>query len=171
LVAISPGLAFAADTPEGSVADDARAMVQREIAENGSGVVALVAKDDRVIFRSARGRADVELGVPLDSQSVFRIASITKTVTATTVLKLIGAGKLSLNDRLSKFAPDFPKGENISVAQLLGHTSGVSDGWKPIRETSGIRPGWSRRSKASLPSFRRAPRGDTATQVICCWGL
>jgi CubicO group peptidase (beta-lactamase class C family) len=124
--------AFAA-TPalsESAVDDGAQSLLQHEVNEAGPGAAVLVARGDQVIFRAARGRADIELAVPLQADNVFRIGSITKTLTATTILELVSSGKFSLEDRLSKFLPEYPNGKNISVAQLLDHTAGVSDAWE-----------------------------------------
>ena len=73
----------------------------------------------------ARGMASIELGVPLSPEHVFRIGSVTKQFAAAALLRQVDAGALSLADPLSKFLPDFPNGANITVAQLLNHTSGV----------------------------------------------
>lgn len=89
------------------------------------GAAVLVARGDEVLFRGARGMASVELGVPLSADHVFRLGSITKQIAAAGVLKLAEDGKLSLDDPLSKFLPDYPGGEAVSVRMLLDHTSGI----------------------------------------------
>ncbi|MGC1548596.1 MAG: serine hydrolase domain-containing protein [Rhodanobacter sp.] len=104
-------------------------MLRSSVQADAPGASVLIARDDKVIYRSARGKADMNLDVALTPQQVFRIGSITKTFTAATVLKLSAAGKLALSDPLSKFLPDFPNGNHITLAELLDHTSGVSDAW------------------------------------------
>ncbi|HEX3111379.1 MAG TPA: serine hydrolase domain-containing protein [Thermoanaerobaculia bacterium] len=89
-----------------------------------NGVV-LIARGDRVVWQKAYGNADWDLQVPLTMQSKFRVASITKTFTAAAVSILAERGKLAYTDPLSKFIPDFPKGDKITIRQLLGHQSGV----------------------------------------------
>lgn len=91
------------------------------------GAAVLVARGDKVLYRGARGLADVKTGTPLTPDSVFRIGSISKQFAAAGLLKLVEAGKLSLDDPLSKYVPNFPNGEHITVLELLNHTSGVKD--------------------------------------------
>ena len=89
------------------------------------GAAVLVARGDEVLYRGARGLADVKTGARLTPDSVFRIGSVSKQFAAAGLLKLVEAGKLSLNDPLSKFVPNFPNGKHITVLELLNHTSGV----------------------------------------------
>jgi D-alanyl-D-alanine carboxypeptidase len=62
---------------------------------------------------------------PVTDETVFSIASITKTFVSAVVLQLVDEGKLSLDDRLSEFMPDFPNARRITIRQLLQHRSGV----------------------------------------------
>ncbi|NDK38911.1 DUF3471 domain-containing protein [Pseudoxanthomonas gei] len=89
------------------------------------GVAVLVARGDTVLYRGARGAANIELGVPLSPDQVFRLGSITKQVAAAGVLKLAEDGKLSLDDPLLKFVPGYPGGDKVTVRMLLNHTSGI----------------------------------------------
>ena len=103
-------------------------------ADQPGGAV-LVLKDGKPVYKSARGLADVELGVSLDPEMVFRLGSITKQFTAADTMILIEEGKISLADEITKFLPDYPtQGTTITVEQLLNHTSG-------IRSYTGM-PGW-----------------------------
>lgn len=88
------------------------------------GAVVVVSRDDEVVFNEAFGMASLELDVPLATDHVLRLASLTKQYTAAAILALVEDGKLSLDDSLSKFLPDFPVGE-VTVHQLLNHTSGI----------------------------------------------
>lgn len=76
----------------------------------------------------AKGKADVKTGTPVKTGDKFRIASITKTFTSTMVLILADEGKLSLDDKLSKYLPRIANSDNITIRQLLNHTSGIVDG-------------------------------------------
>ncbi|QWF17336.1 serine hydrolase domain-containing protein [Lysobacter capsici] len=107
------------------VAAYAQQVLADNVAADGPGVAILVARGDQVLFRGARGLADVELGVPLTPDQVFRIGSVTKQFAAAGVLKLVEAGKVGLDDPVSKYLKDYPNGGAISVRQLLNHTSGV----------------------------------------------
>lgn len=91
------------------------------------GAAVLVARGDEILYRGARGLADVKAGTPLTAESVFRIGSISKQFAAAGLLKLVEAGKVSLDDPLSNYLPSFPNGEHITVLELLNHTSGVKD--------------------------------------------
>jgi CubicO group peptidase (beta-lactamase class C family) len=72
-------------------------------------------------------RANWEPGVPTTPRTRFRIASITKTFTGAAVVMLAERGKLSLQDPLSRFIPEFPSGEKIRIRHLLLHQSGVGN--------------------------------------------
>lgn len=119
-----PALA-AAPPGAAEVARFAERQLQDNYPADGPGAALLVARGDQVLFRGARGEASVELGVPLTPDSVFRIGSVTKQFAAAGLLKLVEAGKVKLDDPLSKYLPDYPNGAHISVHQLLNHTSGV----------------------------------------------
>jgi D-alanyl-D-alanine carboxypeptidase len=93
-------------------------------AEPGAAI--LVARDGQVLMRKAYGAASVELGVPLRPEHVFRLGSITKQFTAVAVLMLVDEGKVSLDDEITRFFPDYPtQGRRITVEHLLTHTSGI----------------------------------------------
>lgn len=89
------------------------------------GVAVLVMRGDEVLYRGARGEADVAADVPLVPEDRFRIASVTKQIAAAGLLTLVDAGKVSLDDPLSKYLPDYPGGAAIRIEQLLNHTSGI----------------------------------------------
>jgi CubicO group peptidase (beta-lactamase class C family) len=91
----------------------------------------LVARHDRILLNKGYGYADYENQVPNDTSGIFQIYSITKTFTSAVVFRLIEQGKLSLDDRLSHFYPDFPNGNNITIEHLLTHTSGINDHTEP----------------------------------------
>jgi len=91
------------------------------------GLAVLVMRGDDVLYRGARGEADVSADVPLEPGDRFRIASVTKQFAAAGLLTLVDAGKVSLDDTLSKFLPGYPGGDHITIEQLLNHTSGVKD--------------------------------------------
>ncbi|MET0254287.1 MAG: serine hydrolase [Luteibacter sp.] len=106
----------------------ADAMVSALSAQAPGASVAIY-RDGREVYANARGLASVELGVPLNPRSVFRVGSLTKTVTAATVMQLNAQGKLDLDAPIARWLPTFPRADVVTVRQLLSHTSGVSDGW------------------------------------------
>lgn len=95
--------------------------------KNGPGGDFLVAKDGKIIYQKSFGKANLELDVNLTSENVFQIGSMTKQFTAISVLILEEKGKLNVNDPISKYIPDYPMGEKITLHHLLTHTSGIKD--------------------------------------------
>jgi CubicO group peptidase (beta-lactamase class C family) len=89
-----------------------------------SGVV-LVAVDDAIVLHKAYGLANREERLPNTPGTKFRIASVTKMFTAVAILQLAEGGRLRLEDKLSRYLPDFPPGDNITLFHLLTHTSGL----------------------------------------------
>ena len=108
---------------------DVAAYAGRVLAANNPddapGMAVLVARGDEVLYRAAHGAANLQLGVPLSPDHVFRLGSVTKQMAAAGVLKLAEDGKLSLDDPLAKFVPGYPGGDKVTVRMLLNHTSGI----------------------------------------------
>jgi len=95
---------------------------------NAPGASVMVIRDGNPIFAKGFGLADLEKKIPCTTNTNFRLASITKQFTAMAVLILVERGKLSLDERLADFFPEFPSyGKQITVRQLLTHTSGLLD--------------------------------------------
>jgi CubicO group peptidase (beta-lactamase class C family) len=92
--------------------------------EDFSGCV-LVAKQGKVLIRKCYGDANYELNVVNTPSSRFHIASITKSFTAAAIVILQKRGQLQLTDKLSRYIPDFPNGDKITILELLEHTSGI----------------------------------------------
>jgi CubicO group peptidase (beta-lactamase class C family) len=79
-------------------------------------------------YEQGYGLADVESETPVTAQTVFKIASLTKSFTAAAILRLSEEGKLRLDDPISRFLPGTPEvAQNIQVQHLLNHTSGLPD--------------------------------------------
>ena len=87
----------------------------------------LVAHAGEVLLNQGYGMANLEHGVPNTPQTKFRIGSVTKQFTAMAILKLQEQGLLDVKDSISVYLPDYPKGERITIHQLLNHTSGIPD--------------------------------------------
>ena len=90
-----------------------------------AGLVVAVAEAGKPTFLRAYGQANIEWQAPVTTDTVFRIGSITKQFTAAAMLLLEEDRKLSLDDKLAKYLPDFPRAEQVSLRQLLNHTSGI----------------------------------------------
>jgi len=102
---------------------------------NFSGTV-LVTKNGAILIKKAYGLADYEWRIKNTIDTKFQLASVTKQFTAAAILQLVDSGRLSLNDKLSKFFPDYPKADSISIHMLLSHTSGRAMGFKEIALSS-----------------------------------
>lgn len=87
----------------------------------------LIAKKNEIIFQKAFGYANREWSVKNTTDTRFPIASLTKQFTAAAILQLAEQGKLSVDDRLSKFFPGYPKGDSVTIHMLLNHTSGIKE--------------------------------------------
>ncbi len=128
-------------------------MIQSHIdAKDFSGAVTLVARKGKVIHFEAHGMADVEAKAPMKTDTLFRLASMTKPVTAVSILMLLEEGQLVLSDPVSKFVPEYknpqvavwnlpsdPAGaglhlvaaaREITVRDLLTHTSGLANAFE-----------------------------------------
>jgi len=119
-----------------------------------SGTV-LVMKQNKVLLKKGYGMADREWNIANTVDTKFRIGSITKQFTAACILQLIEAGKLSLNDKLSKFYPDFPKGDSVTIHMLLNHTSGIASYTDQKEFMSVATLSWSKDSMISF--FKNKP--------------
>jgi CubicO group peptidase (beta-lactamase class C family) len=85
-----------------------------------------VARGGKVILARGYGLADIENGVPATSRTVYRIGSVTKQFTAAAIMQLVDEGRISLDDEITRFLPDFPtQGHRVTVHHLLTHTSGI----------------------------------------------
>lgn len=92
------------------------------------GLPAAVVKGKDTLLLKAYGKADVEGDVAATVDTVFPIGSDTKQFTAAAMLQLRDQGKLSLDDDITKWLPDFEtRGNNVTLRHLLGHTSGIVD--------------------------------------------
>jgi D-alanyl-D-alanine carboxypeptidase len=122
-----PALHAAAATPPapGEFARYAEPLLVQAYPADAPGAAVLVMRGDEVLYRGARGEADVAGDVPLRPGDRFRIGSVTKQIAAAGLLTLVEAGKVALDDPLSKYVPDYPGGDDITIEQLLNHTSGI----------------------------------------------
>jgi CubicO group peptidase (beta-lactamase class C family) len=99
-----------------------------------SGAVTLVADNAHILHLSAIGRRDIKNDLPMRTDTIFWVASMTKPMTSTAIMMLQDEGKLSIDDRVSKYIPEFaalktPSGKpaNLTLRQLLTHTSGLAE--------------------------------------------
>jgi CubicO group peptidase (beta-lactamase class C family) len=104
-----------------------------------SGASVMVIKGGKVVLAKGYGLANVEVRIPCDTNTNFRLASVTKQFTALAVMILAERKQLSLDERLTDFFPEFPAyGCPITLRQLLTHTSGLIDYEGVIPKGTGI---------------------------------
>jgi len=101
--------------------------VELQVRLNHFSGVILVANKEKIIYHKAFGYADREWNISNTLESKFEIASLTKQFTAAAILKLEEQHKLSLTDKLSKYFPNYPYGDQVTLHMLLSHTSGIAD--------------------------------------------
>jgi D-alanyl-D-alanine carboxypeptidase len=112
-----------------------------------------VVQDGKIAYLQAYGAAKLDPHTPATPQMRYNIGSISKQFTAAAILLLAEEGKLSLDDPVSKYIPGLTSGDQITIRQLLSHTSGYQDYWpqdyvpplmmKPI-STQGIMDRWAK---------------------------
>ncbi|WGQ14616.1 serine hydrolase [Sphingobacterium faecium] len=103
-------------------------LVNDGLPNNAPGTVLYLTKGDQVLYQKALGKANLELDVDLQVDHVFRLGSVSKQFTACAILKLAEEGKLSLQDDIRQYIPDFPiKDQMIAIEALLTHTAGVKN--------------------------------------------
>lgn len=97
-----------------------------ECNENGLSASVLVAKDGEILYAGGVGLGNKAKKLPVTEETIFTTGSLTKQFTATAILKLQEEGKLSVNDSIYKYFENIPKDkQNITIHQLLTHTSGI----------------------------------------------
>ena len=105
------------------------------------GISLAIVQRGQVVLAKGYGQANVELAVPATEDTVYQLASVTKTFTAAAIMLLVHEGKLGLDDKVTRHLSDLPKAwDAVTVHQLLNHTSGiksytsVKDFFKTIRK-------------------------------------
>lgn len=99
------------------------------VRENRSvGITAAVYKGKEKLLLEAYGKADLETGAPMTVDTIIALGSTTKQFTAFAILQLQDQGKLTVDDEVTKWLPDFdPHGNKVTLRHLLAHTSGVTE--------------------------------------------
>lgn len=137
------------------------AVIDAAIAENRIvGSVVLISVDGKLVYRRAAGLSDREASLPMREDAIFRLASFTKPLVATTALAMIEKGLLALDQPVSEiltyFTPAMPDGRRlpITIAQLLTHTSGIGAGG-PAFDKAGVAGGMSDTNLSLEDNLRR----------------
>lgn len=104
------------------------AMVKAYGPPEGPGISVAIARDGELIYEGWTGLADLERAVPISRNTRFPVASTSKQFTAFAIMKLVDEGKLSLDQEVRDFFPDFGKsGDGVTVQHLLDHTGGLRE--------------------------------------------
>jgi len=85
----------------------------------------LIAQGDQIVFAEAFGYSDYDASAPNTLNTAFNIASITKFITQVILMRLLDEGLLAVDDPLSKYLPNFPRGDDITIQHLWQHRSGI----------------------------------------------
>ena len=132
------------------------------------GAVAVV-RDGRLMYARGFGYADVESKTPVQPDALFRIASVSKPITAAAVMKLVEEGRLALDDRVAPLIADLepvegatvdPRWEQITIRHLLNHTGG----WDRTRPNGGFDPMY--RPPFDIAAAVNAPAPASAETII-----
>ena len=111
-----------------------------------AGITTLVMKDGKIVHQERFGSADIKAKIPIEENTIFRIFSMSKPVTAVALMTLYEEGKFQLDDPVAKYIPEFkgalvytpdeeggftlePQENELSIRHLLTHTSGIPYGW------------------------------------------
>jgi len=92
--------------------------------DKGMGSISIV-EDGKEVYQNTIGFLNIEKQIPINKNTKFRIGSISKTFTATIIMKLVEQDKLSLDTKLAKFFPQITNAEKITIEHLLKHRSGI----------------------------------------------
>jgi CubicO group peptidase (beta-lactamase class C family) len=177
LVAILVVVAASLSTP--AAADGLDDYIRAELARRRiPGLALAVLRHGQSPMLRAYGLASVELSVPVTPETVFELASLTKPVTATAIMMLVGDGKLALDDPIAKHISQAPRAwAAITVRHLLTHTSGIAPPLsfgslyapkQPLLADS-RRGSSSRRPRVMLSLSRRASGMSIATRTTSSW--
>ena len=185
-VAASPSIAAAASGPvldEDLPFDAATSRALQKVLDAARkripapGISVAIRTADGHVWLGTSGARQLSPRRAVTDDTVFSIASITKTFVTAVVLQLVDEGKLSLDDRLSEFMPDFPDAKAITIRQLLQHRSGVFNYFESARYARQAfrdpNREWTTRGDPGLRRRRRIAGQErastTPTPTSCCW--
>jgi D-alanyl-D-alanine carboxypeptidase len=116
------------------MANDLDEKLTKLMADHRFSGAVLIAKDGKPLWERAYGYADREHKTPNKIDTLFRLGSMNKMVTAVSIAQLVQASKLRFSDTLAQVLPEYPNREvarRITIHQLLTHTSGLGDFFGP----------------------------------------
>ncbi len=154
--------AHCAQAQTGKLSGETQAKVQSAVsrfmaAGRAPGVSAAVVQDGEAVWSAGFGMADLENSVPATPQTLYRLASISKSITATAAMELWEQGKLDLDAPVQKYCPAFPrKPWPVTTRELLGHLAGIR--YYHVPET----PYWESESDPEVGNTRHFENGIEA---------
>jgi CubicO group peptidase (beta-lactamase class C family) len=125
-----------------------------------AGVVALVSRPGHPIRRIALGRRDVEKNLPINNDTIFRIASLTKPVTSVAALTLLDEGRFELDEPITRIAPE------LANMRVLKDPNGPLDETVPAARANTFRDLLTHRSGLTYAEFQRGPIGAACTATL-----
>lgn len=173
LALMAIGQAPAEPAPPPAVATISERLAKDIAAKEIAGAVTVVATPDRIIHLDAEGSASIKPGEPMRTDSIFWIASMSKPVLGTLILMLQDEGKLSVDDPVEKYLPEFKglktadgKPARVTIRHLLTHTSGMG-------EITGEQARDCKTLAAAIPLYLAKPVGFTpgSKWVYCQSGI
>ncbi len=114
-------------TPDSTLAQRIEAFIQPYVQEGYWSGSVLVARADSIVYSRGHGLADAEHVAANRPDTRFPVASVTKAFTRIAAERLMMAGVMRPEDQVSHFLPTFPRGDDITVRQIIGHRSGIID--------------------------------------------
>lgn len=113
---------------ESELENDINALLTELYPDNAPGVSVILARGDEILYRQGHGIANIEHDIAISPEMVFRLGSLTKQITTASIMLLKEEGKLSVDDSITRFFPDYPThGYTITLRHLMTHTSGIID--------------------------------------------
>ncbi len=178
----TPELATINLTPDqATVMNSSAKTVDEYLQKQGYSGLALVAYKGKVVLKKGYGLSGGQSTT--DPNGISRIASLSKSFTASSIMKLVEEGKISLDDKLTKYIPDFPRGDEMTIHMLLSHTAGFNSNFtrgegvtlqdtvneiktKPLRFEPGTTFNYSNQGYVLLAYIVEQVSGETYGQYI-----
>jgi D-alanyl-D-alanine carboxypeptidase len=133
---VAGALYLAIATPGVAIAQSSRPTLSAEqeqkiagmLAQSGAPSISIaIVEHGKLAYARAFGKASLSPARPADAQTRYAIGSISKQFTSAAILLMAEQGKLSLDDKVSKYFPEFTRANEVTIRELLSHTSGYSD--------------------------------------------
>lgn len=162
------------NTKSSSYSNDFDTIFDSVFKANEPGGAVLIAKNGKIIYEKGFGIEDIKTGKPISGHTLFNVGSISKTFVAFGILQLAKENKLSLDDDIYKYFPDFKNSsiaKKVKIHHLLTHTSGLPDirkvsedsvfyltakdaeNWAPIKRTDSLEYEPGEKFNYSNPAF------------------